>query len=394
MTILFFCHSVRSDWNNGNAHFLRGVARALTRLGHAVRLFEPEGGWSVSNLLAHEGAAALDEVSRACADLDVRVYAPASLDLDEALEGAEVVVAHEWNEPALLAGLAARGRGRREYRLLFHDTHHRSVTAPAEVLRPVLDAFDGVLAFGEVIRERYAALGIGRRAWTWHEAADTTRFRPLHGRARRGLVWVGNWGDEERTAELETFLFAPVEALGIETTVHGVRYPPDALARLARAGCRFAGWLPNHRVPQVFARHAVTVHVPRRAYASRLPGIPTIRVFEALACGIPLVSAPWADEEGLFAPDRDFLTASTGEEMTGRLRDLLHDPARARELAEHGRRTVLARHTCDHRARELVAICDALGAPARPPGATAPPRVATAPPVGTAPPASGQQEQR
>jgi spore maturation protein CgeB len=361
MTILFFCHSVRSDWNNGNAHFLRGVARALQRLGHRVRVFEPDGAWSVANLVAHEGEAALAEVSRACADLDVRVYRPGALDLDEALDDADVVIAHEWNEPALIERLAAQGGARRRHRLFFHDTHHRSVTEPEQVLRPVLESFDGVLAFGDVIRERYAALGLGGRAFTWHEAADTTRFRPLDESERHGVVWVGNWGDDERTTELETFFFGPVGRLGVPATVHGVRYPPEGLRRLARAGCRFGGWLPNHRVPEVFARHAVTVHVPRRAYASILPGIPTIRVFEALACGIPLVSAPWADTDGLFTPGRDFLLASTGEQMTERLGDLLRDPARARELAEHGRRTVLARHTCDHRARELVAICEAGG---------------------------------
>jgi spore maturation protein CgeB len=360
MTILFFCHSVRSDWNNGNAHFQRGVARALGRLGHRVRIHEPEDAWSVTSLVAHEGQAALAEVSGACADLDVRVYRPGALDLDEVLDGADVVVVHEWNEPELVERLAAHDASRRRHLLLFHDTHHRSVTAPDQVLRPVLDAFDGVLAFGDVIRERYAALGLGRRAWTWHEAADVTRFRPLEGGGRAGLVWVGNWGDDERTAELETFLFEPVETLGLPATAYGVRYPPEGLARLRRAGARFGGWLPNHRVPEVFARHAVTVHVPRRAYATTLPGIPTIRVFEALACGLPLVSAPWADAEGLFTPGRDFLVASTGREMAAHLRALLADPACADELAGHGRRTLLARHTCDHRARELVAICDSL----------------------------------
>ena len=57
-------------------------------------------------------------------------------------------------------------------------------------------------------------------------------------------------------------------------------------------------------MPEVFARFRVTVHVPRRPYVEALPGIPTIRVFEALACGIPLVCAPWDDAEGLFTPGR------------------------------------------------------------------------------------------
>ena len=59
----------------------------------------------------------------------------------------------------------------------------------------------------------------------------------------------------------------------------------------------------------------MTVHVPRRPYATALPGVPTIRIFEALACGIPLVSAPWSDCENLFTPGEDFLFASNGKEM-------------------------------------------------------------------------------
>ncbi|MFX9521798.1 glycosyltransferase, partial [Acinetobacter baumannii] len=80
-------------------------------------------------------------------------------------------------------------------------------------------------------------------------------------------------------------------------------------------GVAYKGWLPNARAPEIFARHRVTVHVPRRFYVDMLPGIPTIRVFEALACGIPLVSAPWSDAEGLFRPGRDFLFARDGLEV-------------------------------------------------------------------------------
>jgi spore maturation protein CgeB len=105
----------------------------------------------------------------------------------------------------------------------------------------------------------------------------------------------------------------------------------------------------------------MTVHVPRRPYVEALPGIPTIRPFEALACGIPLVSAPWWDAEGLFRPGWDFLVARTGQEMERLLRVLRADEGLRAELAEHGRRTVLARHTCAHRVNELLVICRELG---------------------------------
>jgi spore maturation protein CgeB len=192
------------------------------------------------------------------------------------------------------------------------------------------------------------------------------------------LVWIGNWGDEERTAELHEFLIEPVRALGdemkIEARVHGVRYPEEGKRALAAAGIDYAGWLPNHEAPRVFARFRATIHVPRRPYVEALPGIPTIRPFEALACGIPLVSAPWNDAEGLFRPGRDYLVARDGGEMKRHLRDLLNDPALAAEVARSGRETLLDRHTCAHRVDELLAIGRELGIAAtvtEPLGATA-----------------------
>ena len=135
----------------------------------------------------------------------------------------------------------------------------------------------------------------------WHEAADLRRFSPRHeanaGRDAGDLVWIGNWGDGERSAELSEFLIDPVVRLGLQATVHGVRYPQQALDLLRRANISYRGWIANHRVPSVFARYRCTVHVPRQSYAASLHGIPTIRMFEALACGIPLISAPWRDDD-------------------------------------------------------------------------------------------------
>src|SRR5205085_7178523 len=110
--------------------------------------------------------------------------------------------------------------------------------------------------------------------------------------------------------------------------------------------------------PKVFARHLATVHVPRRFYAEALPGIPTIRMFEALACGISLVSAPWDDAEGLFRAGEDFLMVGDGVEMTRALEVLRIDPALRASLAAKGLETIAKRHTCAHRVDELLAIAE------------------------------------
>jgi spore maturation protein CgeB len=171
------------------------------------------------------------------------------------------------------------------------------------------------------------------------------------------VVWIGNWGDEERTAEIDEFLIEPVRALGLRASVYGVRYPAEARQRLAAAGIEYRGWLPNADVPAVFARHKVTVHIPRRPYLESLPGVPTIRPFEALACGIPMIAAKWDRTADLFTAGKDFLVARDGAEMTAHLARLVASPAERDALARHGLATVTARHTCGHRVDELTAIC-------------------------------------
>src|SRR5690606_17432370 len=101
-------------------------------------------------------------------------------------------------------------------------------------------------------------------------------------------------------------------------------------------------------------------------YRERLLGIPTIRVFEALACGIPLVCAQWEDVESLFRPGRDFLMAADGAEMEAGLRRVLNEPDLAKSLAASGLETIAARHTCAHRVDELLSILFRLGAMRRP----------------------------
>lgn len=357
MRVVVFCHSLVSDWNHGNAHFLRGVCSELLERGHDVDVFEPADAWSATHLVAEHGEQALQGFARSYPQLSSRRYQTDKLDLDRELAGADLVLVHEWNEHDLVRRIGEHRHANPHYRLLFHDTHHRSVTDPRSMAAYDLRHYDGVLAFGSVIRDLYRRYGWVERAWTWHEAADTRVFRPLAAPRPEGdLVWIGNWGDEERTAELHEYLLSPVRALGLKATVHGVRYPQEARAALKAAGITYAGWLPNYEVPAAFARYAVTVHVPRRPYVAALPGIPTIRVFEALACGIPLVSAPWDDCEGLFEPGADFLVARNGAEMTRMLHAVLEDPGLALQLSQHGQRTILARHSCAHRVDELLEI--------------------------------------
>jgi spore maturation protein CgeB len=369
LNIALFAHSLVSDWNHGNAHFLRGLAHELARLGHRVRCYEELGSWSLSNMMKQEGEraiAAIDAFRAAYPELDVRFYKSAHPEFDcfllQELKDAHVVLVHEWNDPRVANRVLALKK-KLGFLALFHDSHHRAYTQAGEILKFHLHLVDGVLAFGEAIRRIYSdGFGVAR-AWTFHEAADVAHFSPRSRVREMDLVWIGNWGDEERTRELEEFLVAPAATRPRRRVVaHGVRYPEAALARLQAAGIEYRGYLPNLATADVYAASAVALHVPRRHYTNGLSGIPTIRVFEALACGVPLLCAPWSDDEKLFHPGEDYLVVKDSKHMKVELENLLRDPAARRQMAACGLQTIHARHTCAHRARQLVSICEELGA--------------------------------
>lgn len=365
LRIAYFTHTIRSDWNNGNAHFLRGLLHEISQSGQDLHVFEPDHEWSIDNLRDEPlGEHSLQQCIETYPDLSPQLYRPDQVADRElwrrALHGFDIVTVHEWNPPEL-AHLLLELRDELGYRLLFHDTHHRASSSPEQIRRFGIDRFDGVLAFGEALRDIYRTrFGIDR-VWTFHEAADTDVFRPLTAaRKEQDVVWIGNWGEGERSEEIRRYLLDPAAVMPQhETRIYGVRYPENGLAALQAAGVSYGGYLPNLDAPATYAASRLTVHVPRQQYSSAMTGIPTIRVFEALACGIPLISAPWQDTEELFRPG-DFLWAHDTAEMTAAMQHLLTNQDAAAEQAARGMETVLQHHTCAHRAQQFLQIAEEL----------------------------------
>jgi spore maturation protein CgeB len=356
MKIVMFYHSLISDWNHGNAHFLRGIFAALQRMGHEVSVLEPKDNWSLSCLLKEKGNEALIDFMENFPDLRSNFYTENYDELRSYLQGADLVIVHEWTAPDLISWIGEQ-KDNLGYKLFFHDTHHRGVSEPEAMERLDLSAYDAVLAFGESLKKVYQNHKWHDNVYSWHEAADISHYFPIPNKEKVGdVVWIGNWGDDERTEELEEFLIEPIHRLNLKATFYGVRYPDKALETLKKAGIDYGGYLPTSKVAETFAAYKTTIHVPRRFYTKYLPGIPTIRPFEALACGIPLLSAPWQDTENLFTLQKDFLMVSSGEEMIEHLDAVIHDQQLSQSLSSHGLDTIIAKHTCMHRANELLAI--------------------------------------
>ena len=287
MRVVIFCHSLVSDWNHGNAHFLRGVvARAASRAATRSRVYEPRDGWSVRTSSREHGRRRRSTAfQRAYPGAAQRAATTATtLDLDAALDGADLVIVHEWNEPALVARASAStaraaaatrccSTTRTTARSPTPDEHGRATTSPTTT---------ACSRSASVIRDVYLERGWAARAWTWHEAADTARLPPACRRRGATATSSGSATGATTSARASCDEFLSSRCARSACAARSRRALSGRRARSARrapasttaAGCR------TIEVPGVFARYRVTVHVPRRPYvdgAARHPDHPPVR---------------------------------------------------------------------------------------------------------------------
>ena len=249
-----------------------------------------------------------------------------------------MVIVHEWNEPELVAAL-----GRAPARAAASASRCSSTTpttAPSATPKrsgaSTSKAMTACSPSAKRSREVYRRWGWGGRVWTWHEAADTRLFRPPEREApREGLVWIGNWGDDERSAELESFLLRPARTAGLPLDIHGVRYPD---ARAAHAGASTArATAAGCRTPACRRSSPATSPPSTCRAASTWTCCPASRP-SACSRRWPAASRssprPGATPRGLFRPGEDYLVARNEAEMA---RHMARHPRRRRAAPRPGR---------------------------------------------------------
>jgi spore maturation protein CgeB len=364
LRVAIFGQSLISDWNHGNAHFLRGLVRSLQTLGHQVTFSEDAENWSLANLRATQGEAAVAEFAHAFPMMQPIMYQNGDATtlrpwLEGVLDEADVALVHEWNTPDLIRLVGQLGRQRHDLVTLFHDTHYRVYSEPETMRALELENYRAILAFGPEIARIYREDFGHPHVYTFHEAADADLFCPRANPRTQDVVFIGNWGDRDRNEQIEQYLFTPARRLPERRFVlYGVRYDDDVQATIREAGIEYRGWMPNHRTPEVYAASRMSLHIPRQQYVRALHGTPTIRMFEVLSCGLPLVSLPWEDSDHLFTAGEDYLVVRDQQEMIDTIELLCRDEALRQRLGAQARATILARHTCLHRTRQLLQIVD------------------------------------
>ncbi len=163
------------------------------------------GPWRISCRKVISRPRAIDQFRREFPELDVRFYQCDSTlheTLTRELRDADFVIIHEWTDPDIAGAICHTSRNL-DFVRCFTIPITGAYTNAGEILRFPLHLFDGVLAFGDAIRRIYLD-GFGvPQAWTFHEAADVSHFHPIEESRDFDLLWIGNWGDEERSRETD-----------------------------------------------------------------------------------------------------------------------------------------------------------------------------------------------
>jgi spore maturation protein CgeB len=349
MKIVVFGLTISSSWGNGHATLWRGLCRALARRGHRVVFFEH----------------------------DVPYYA-GNRDLLE-VPGGELVLYGDWEtvrpraaeevadaEVAMVTSYCPHGIGATELVLdaargarLFYDldtpvtlSRVKSGEATSYIGPHGFSGFDLVLSYtgGAALDLLQAALG-ARRVAPLYGHVDPEIHRPAAplNHYQSDLSYLGTYAADRQSA-LETLFVEPARRRpGRRFLIGGAQYPQDFPWA---SNISFVRHLPPPEHPAFFSSSRLTLNVTRLAMAE-MGWCPSGRLFEASACGVPILTDPWEGLDAFFEPDREIVVARTTEEAVAAL-DL--DDAELRRIAEASRERTLEEHTSDRRAAQFEAL--------------------------------------
>jgi spore maturation protein CgeB len=345
MKLVIFGLTISSSWGNGHATQWRGLCRALARRGHHVVFFERDVPYYAAHrdlceipsgnlVLYSDWTSVLDAAARELGDADLAIVSSYCADGvvagDLVLESRAVKIFYDLDTPVTL------------------DELDRSGTV--SYLGPDgLKGFDLVLSFtgGKALEALAERLGAQRVAALYGSVDPDVHFRvpPLEQFAA-DFSYIGTYA-EDRQQGLEEFFLEPARRMsGRRFLIAGAQYP-----------ARFP-WLSNlyfvrHVAPPdhaaLYSSSCLTLNLTRRAMA-RMGYCPSGRLFEAAACGTPIVTDEWEGLNDFFEPGREIIlarrTADVLEAMDWPDSDLARLAARARERA-------LEEHSADRRVIQL-----------------------------------------
>lgn len=356
MRIVVFGLTISSSWGNGHATLWRGLARALARLGHELVFFEQDVTYYAMNRDLTEipgGELVLyrdwDEVragaARAVAGADVAMvtsYCPHGLQAGDLVADASraLRVFYDLDTPVTLARLGAGDevgyigpRGLADYDLVLSYTG------------------------GAALEALQARLG-ARRVEPLYGHVDPDVHRPVAAveRFASDLSYLGTYAADRQAAVERLFVEPARRAPERRFLIGGAQYPESFPWT---KNIYFVRHLPPADHPAFFSSSRLTLNVTRQAMAET-GWCPSGRLFEAAACGTPVLTDRWPGIENFFAPGREILIADGTDDVVAAL-DL--EAGELTRMARAARERTLAEHSSDTRARTLVRALEAARSP-------------------------------
>jgi spore maturation protein CgeB len=347
LRLAVFGLSLSSSWGNGHATTFRALLGAFARRGHEIVFFERDQPWYAAHRdLAHPDFCDL-VLYRDLAEIDPARVA----DADAVIVGSYVT-----DGVAVGAWVQATARGV----TAFYDidtpvTLAKLERGDLEYLSPeLIPGYDLYLSFTggptlDLLMSRYRS----PRACALYCCVEPDAYRPVEKPAVYDLGYLGTYS-ADRQPTLERLLLEPARRLPhMRFVVAGPLYPaeiewPSNVARIDH--------VPPGAHPGFYGSCRFTLNVTR-ADMVRAGHSPSVRLFEAAACGTPIISDVWAGIDGILEPGRELILVQSTQDVLAVLSQVSADAARA--MAEAARRRVLDEHTADHRARELEAYLSA-----------------------------------
>jgi spore maturation protein CgeB len=350
MKLVIFGLTMSSSWGNGHATLWRGLCRSLIRRGHEVVFFERDVPYYAAHRdLAHmdgvqlvlygDWTAGLPMMQRELADADaamVTSYCPDGVAATEVVgECPGLKVFYDLDTPVTLDAI-------------------KTGNWPNYIGPRGLRDFDLVLSFtgGRALDELRVELG-ARAVAPLYGHVDPETHRPAQRQPQyvADLSYLGTYAADRQSA-LEELFVQPARRAPLRRFVIGGAQYPDSFPWASNI--YFVRHLPPGEHPSFFSSSTLTLNVTRRAMAE-MGFCPSGRLFEAAACGVPILSDWWEGLDTFFTPDVEILIARNAGDT---LRALERSPDELRRIADAARERTLAEHTADRRAQELEAVLE------------------------------------
>jgi spore maturation protein CgeB len=345
LNIVIIGLSVTSSWGNGHATTYRALIEALASRGHHVTFLERDVPWYRGHRDLTKPSNWTVKLYQSLQDIPRR-YTSLIRDANLVILGSYVpdgIAIAEW--------VTAHAQGVTAFYDIDTPVTLAGLDQGLEYLSPaMIPRFDLYLSFSGgpvpgMIEDAYGS----PMARVLYCSADPDLYRPHPVKQHWSLGYLGTYSDD-RQPSLERLLLAPAKMLADhQFVVAGSRYPehlvwPDNVSRIEH--------LSQHQHPPFYLRQRFTLNLTRADMRS-LGFSPSVRLFEAAACGTPVISDRWPGIETIFEPGTEILLVSDAREVSQILRDIPEE--RRLAIADKARRRILADHTPDHRARQLEA---------------------------------------